>query len=109
MPEPWKTDFDGVDKQSRFDSFNFSDYAYDHSWTMNGEYNWKALADNYNECYHCMTAHPDVPSMANLETYSVDTKAGHIQHFANPDADKVDPRDKIASTFYFPNASMTVA
>lgn len=80
-PEPeisWEDDFKGIDLQPRFQDFNFEDYAFDHTWEMDGEYNWKILADNYNECYHCLTTHPDIPA-------------------------------KIASTYYFPNASMTVS
>jgi phenylpropionate dioxygenase-like ring-hydroxylating dioxygenase large terminal subunit len=105
----WKDDFEGVDKQSRLAEFNFSDFHFDHSWDMDGEFNWKILADNYNECYHCITAHPDVPSLADLEAYSVDTKGDAILHFANPDPETLAPGLKIASTFYFPNASMTVS
>jgi phenylpropionate dioxygenase-like ring-hydroxylating dioxygenase large terminal subunit len=105
----WKDDFEDVDQQSRLAEFNFSDFQFDHSWDMDGEFNWKILADNYNECYHCLTAHPDVPSLADLEAYSVDTKGGAILHFANPDPETLPPGLKIASTFYFPNASMTVS
>jgi hypothetical protein len=33
-----------------------------HTWDMEGDFNWKILADNYNECYHCQVAHPDIPT-----------------------------------------------
>ncbi|KAM0425421.1 hypothetical protein ACHAPT_009478 [Fusarium lateritium] len=107
-PEPWDIDFEGVDRQARFNDIDFSDYVFDHTWGMDGDYNWKVLADNYNECYHCKTAHPDVPALADLSAYDVDTKAGYIQHYANADPEKLESRNKIASTYYFPNASMTV-
>lgn len=45
----WEADFASVDEQPRFEIFNMDDYHYDHSWDMIGEYNWKVLADNYNE------------------------------------------------------------
>jgi phenylpropionate dioxygenase-like ring-hydroxylating dioxygenase large terminal subunit len=34
-----------------------------------GHYNWKILADNFNECYHCPTTHPDIPAFLNLESF----------------------------------------
>ncbi|KAE8419172.1 hypothetical protein BDV36DRAFT_308086 [Aspergillus pseudocaelatus] len=104
----WEKDFKGIDEQPRFKDFNFEDYVFDHAWEMDGPYNWKILADNYNECYHCQTAHPDVPSLADLEAYAVDTVDGSIIHFANAKPDQVERGLKIASTYYFPNSSMTV-
>ncbi|KAF2186008.1 ISP domain-containing protein [Zopfia rhizophila CBS 207.26] len=104
----WEDDFDTVDKQERFSEFNFDDYEFDHNWEMDGGYNWKILADNFNECYHCKTTHPDVPSLANLESYDVNTKAGHIQHDAGTTSEQRAAGLRIASTYYFPNASMTV-
>ncbi|KAJ5674444.1 uncharacterized protein N7477_004378 [Penicillium maclennaniae] len=103
----WDRDFKDIDLQPRFSHFNFDNYVYDHSWEMDGEYNWKLLADNYNECYHCLTAHPDVPAIADLSTYDVDTKDGSIIHFANAKQETIDAGLEIASTYYFPNASMT--
>lgn len=106
---PWAEDFHGVDTQERFNDFNFEDYEFDHTWGMSGDYNWKTLADNYNECYHCPLAHPDTRDLATVEAYQVDTKAGHIQHFA-AQAEEQRERSgiKFASTYYFPNACMTV-
>jgi phenylpropionate dioxygenase-like ring-hydroxylating dioxygenase large terminal subunit len=50
---PWEKDFAGVDEQSRLKPFDFSQYQFDHQWEMVGDYNWKTLADNYNEVvYH---------------------------------------------------------
>ncbi|KAF2820157.1 ISP domain-containing protein [Ophiobolus disseminans] len=106
---PWGADFKGVDKQARFDSFNFDDYRFDHIWEMSGDYNWKTLADNYNECYHCPTAHPDAAALADLTLYAVDTNGGHIQHYANLKQAFENSGLKICSTFYFPNACMTVS
>lgn len=111
-PQPevsWEEDFKGIDLQERFQDFNFEDYQFDHAWEMDGAFNWKILADNYNECYHCSTAHPDVPSLANLSSYDVDTKDGSIIHHANAEPEKIAQGMKIASTYYFPNASMTVS
>lgn len=45
----WEEDFKAVDCQPRLKNFNFEEYTFDHQWEMLGEYNWKTLADNYNE------------------------------------------------------------
>jgi phenylpropionate dioxygenase-like ring-hydroxylating dioxygenase large terminal subunit len=45
----WKESFQAVDDQERLHAFKMEDYRYDHSWDMDGEYNWKTLIDNYNE------------------------------------------------------------
>ncbi|KAJ5688491.1 hypothetical protein N7536_011110 [Penicillium majusculum] len=108
-PIPWEEDFKGVDTQERFGQFDFSRYRFDHTWQMDGNYNWKTLADNYNECYHCSVAHPDVAKLADLSYYYTVSRPGHIQHFSRPKEDKVEDDIKNASTYYFPNACMTVS
>ncbi|KAF9639907.1 iron-sulfur cluster-binding protein [Lasiodiplodia theobromae] len=103
----WTDDFGGVDLQPRLAQFQMAEYTFDHAWSMVGDYNWKTLADNYNECYHCPTAHPGVVSVSDLSKYYVDTQAGHIQHFSTDKSE--DAGLKIASTFYYPNASLTLS
>ncbi|GLB11926.1 hypothetical protein AtubIFM57258_009200 [Aspergillus tubingensis] len=105
----WDDDFKGIDLQSRFADVKWEDYTFDHTWEQDGDYNWKILADNYNECYHCATTHPDIPALADLATYSVDTKDGGIIHDAHSKPDQIAAGLRIASTYYFPNASMTVS
>lgn len=104
----WDDDFAGVDTQERFKIYNIAEYKFDHSWEMDAKYNWKALADNYNECYHCPTTHPDVPALTDLSVYNVDTKACHLQHFT---ANKGSEQNtlKVSSTYYFPNSCMTLS
>jgi phenylpropionate dioxygenase-like ring-hydroxylating dioxygenase large terminal subunit len=102
----WDDEFEGVDQQQRFGDLNFEDYQFDHTWEMTGAYNWKLLADNYNECYHCPTSHPDIPSLADLSSYAVNTKAGHIQHDVASTPEQVAAGLKVVPTYYFPNASM---
>ena len=46
---PWEDHFDGVDKRPRQKDFSMDDFAFDHAWELEGEYNWKAMVDNYNE------------------------------------------------------------
>lgn len=61
VPEvPWEEQFLDVDKQDRFENFNFDDYVLDHTYTLDGRFNWKILADNFNECYHCKTTYVKV-------------------------------------------------
>lgn len=105
----WNEDFEGVDTQERFSYYNFDDYQFDHTWEMEGEYNWKILADNYNECYHCPTSHPDIPSIANLNSYRVEKKGAQIIHFGMPTPEQIARGLNVAATFYVPNASMNVS
>ncbi|KAJ5398177.1 Rieske 2Fe-2S family protein [Penicillium cosmopolitanum] len=104
----WERDFKDIDLQPRFSDFDWNNYAFDHTWEMDGAYNWKVLADNYNECYHCATAHPDVQSVADLNSYSVDTVDGSIIHLPASTPEQIKAGLKVCSTYYFPNASMTV-
>ncbi|KAK5094845.1 hypothetical protein LTS08_008463 [Lithohypha guttulata] len=105
----WEDDFNSVDQNPRHKEFDFDDYVFDHSWGMNGDYNWKTLADNYNECYHCATAHPDARAVSDLHAYKVETKGSIIEHFANTKPEQEKAGLKIVSNFYFPNACMTVS
>jgi phenylpropionate dioxygenase-like ring-hydroxylating dioxygenase large terminal subunit len=104
----WDDDFKGVDEQPRFSSYQFEDYVYDHTWEQSGDYNWKILADNYNECYHCKTTHPDLPAIADLESYYVECKGTHIQHYGNPSSEQIDSGYNVVATYFWPNASMNV-
>ncbi|KAK3704820.1 hypothetical protein LTR37_013652 [Vermiconidia calcicola] len=104
----WEDDHAGIDRQERYKDFNFDNYVFDHVWHMDGAYNWKILADNYNECYHCATAHPDIGALANLETYSVDTKASQIIHDPATTEEQRKAGLVVASTYYFPNVSTNV-
>ncbi|KAH7120747.1 Rieske [2Fe-2S] iron-sulfur domain-containing protein [Dendryphion nanum] len=105
----WEDDFDKVDKQEKFSIYNFEDYEYDHTWKIDANYNWKIAADNYNECYHCKTTHPDIPSIANLETYNVSTKSAYIKHDAATTPEQIAAGLQVAITYYFPNVSMNVS
>ncbi|TLD21347.1 hypothetical protein PspLS_09262 [Pyricularia sp. CBS 133598] len=105
----WNDDFLGIDKQERFQHYNFEDYVYDHQWDMEGDWNWKILADNYNECYHCPTSHPDIPSIADLNSYYVNTEKAYIQHFGEPTEEQIANGFRVAATYFWPNASMNVS
>ena len=104
----WEEDFGGIDRQERYKDFNFDDYVFDHTWQMDGAYNWKILADNYNECYHCATSHPDIGAVANLQSYSVDTEGVKIIHDPATTEEQREAGLIVASTYYFPNASTNI-
>jgi phenylpropionate dioxygenase-like ring-hydroxylating dioxygenase large terminal subunit len=105
---PWEEDFNGIDTQARYQVFNFDDYVLDHEYTIEGHYNWKILADNFNECYHCPVAHPDIPTLADIETHQVDTDHGWIKHQSTPTSEQKRLGLAIASTYFFPNVSISV-
>lgn len=109
VPEvSWDEQFRGTDQQERFNQFDFDDYDFDHSYTMEGDFNWKILADNFNECYHCKTTHPDLPDIANLETYDVNCSADHIDHDPKSSPEQVEKGMNICSTYLFPYSSYTI-
>lgn len=105
---PWSSTFAGVDEQERLGAFDTSRYRFDHEWELPGAYDWKTLAENYNECYHCPTGHPAVNGVTNLSRYWVETAGNHIQHF-NVDKDDGTKGLGIYSTFFYPNASATLS
>lgn len=105
----WETDFDTVDKQERFEQFDFNDYVLDHTYELQGAYNWKNAADNFNECYHCKTTHPDVPNFLTIDSADCETKAGHIQHDHASTPEQREKGFNVNSTYYFPNVSMSIS
>ncbi|KAF4993702.1 hypothetical protein FDECE_13342 [Fusarium decemcellulare] len=107
--EPWEGDFKDVDKQDRYKVYNFDDYDLDHTYELDGDYNWKILADNFNECYHCPTTHADIPEFLNLESFDSDTKDGHIQHHCESTPEQKEKGLYTASTYYFPMSAMVVS
>ena len=88
---------------------DFDEYELDHTYELEGHYNWKILADNFNECYHCPTTHPDIPAFLNLESFDSDLKDGYIQHHCAPTEEQVKAGVNTHSTYYFPNSSMSVS
>lgn len=105
---PFDECFKDVDIQSRYGPINFSNYSLHHIYKLHTTYNWKIASDNFNECYHCPTTHPDIPAFLNLDSFDSDLKDGHIQHACAPTQEQVDMGVNVHSTYYFPNVSMTV-
>ena len=104
----WEDDFAGIDTQERFKQYSFDDYVLDNVYRMDGAFNWKILADNFNECYHCPTTHPDVPTLADIQTHDVDTGSAWITHKSTLTEEQQKNGLGISSTYYFPNVSLSV-
>ena len=104
----WEEDFEGVDVQQRYKKFDFAEYELDHEYVVEGQFNWKVLADNFNECYHCPVAHPDIPTLADIETHDVEGVKGWIEHQTVPTEEQERLGLAIASTYFFPNVSISV-
>ncbi|EXJ55212.1 hypothetical protein A1O7_08138 [Cladophialophora yegresii CBS 114405] len=104
---PWEMRLQGSDRRSRLAIFNMDDYVYDHSWSIQGNYNWKAAADNYNECYHCPTTHPGFVETSNLDKYRFEAEGAELQYFMEDLPGKTS-RDFTPSWFY-PNGALNIA
>lgn len=110
VPEvDWQDDFEGSDTQARLQQFNWDDYEFDHHWEIAANYNWKIAADNYNECYHCKTTHPDIPTVADLASYSVNTQRSWIQHNGATTAEQKEKGLTVCANYLWPNASTNVS
>ncbi|KAJ5953627.1 hypothetical protein N7454_000523 [Penicillium verhagenii] len=105
----WEEHFRDVDTQERYKEYNFDDYDLDHTYELEGQYNWKVLADNFNECYHCPTTHPDIPEFLNLDSFDSDLIDGHIQHHCVSTPEQKAKGLYTASTYYFPMSAMVVS
>jgi hypothetical protein len=77
----WASDFSGVDRLARHESFSLDDYKFDHTSQEDIDYNWKTLADKYS-------------SNSKIE-----------QLFTT--GEESEKSSRMISDFYFPNAAMT--
>ena len=59
-----------------------SDLTFAHRLTYDIEANWKAVIDNFLECYHCHIAHKDFVSLVDMSTYQVTTHGIYSSHMA---------------------------
>ena len=53
-----------------------------HRLTYRIEANWKAVTDNFLECYHCQVAHKDFVTLVEMDTYKVATHGIYSSHMA---------------------------
>ncbi|KAJ9616571.1 hypothetical protein H2200_000290 [Cladophialophora chaetospira] len=102
----WESMFQGSDMRPRLEPFNMDEYVFDHAWSMEGEYNWKACADNYNECYHCPTTHPGFAASCDLSKYSAEIAGGEILFFLTDKPGK--STNNYAPSYFYPNATISM-
>lgn len=53
-----------------------------HRLTYKIKANWKAVIDNFLECYHCPVAHRDFCTLVEMDTYKVRTHGIYSSHMA---------------------------
>ena len=53
-----------------------------HRLTYSVRANWKAVVDNFLECYHCPVAHRDFVTLVEMDTYNVTTHGIWSSHMA---------------------------
>ncbi|KAH9215440.1 Rieske [2Fe-2S] iron-sulfur domain-containing protein, partial [Leptodontidium sp. 2 PMI_412] len=84
----WEDQYGNMDQQKVLvgSGIDWTNAEYDFTWTAEGNFNWKLMQDNYNECYHCLTAHPAVAKTTNLDTYDF---TADQQHMSFPSATSV--------------------
>ena len=56
--------------------------AFAHRLTYTVRANWKAVVDNFLECYHCPVAHRDFVTLVEMDTYKVATHGIWSSHMA---------------------------
>ncbi|KAF3392483.1 Choline monooxygenase [Penicillium rolfsii] len=88
----WEDDCKGIELQPPFKDFNYEDYTFDQTWELNGDYNWKILADHYNGSYQ-----------------SVNTQKDSISHSPNTTPEQIAQGLQSTSNYHFPNASTAVS
>ena len=61
---------------SRFDDWELEHLVSTHRITYDVQANWKAVFQNYNECYHCSLVHPQLNPVTSVKTASNDFEEG---------------------------------
>lgn len=107
-PEPWEREFEGIDKQDRYERYDLNDYVFDHEFEIDADTNWKLCSDNFNECYHCPTSHPTIPTLFDVETLTQDSKDGWVISKSAQNEEQKRDGLQICTTYYFPNVSTNV-
>lgn len=107
-PEPWEKEFDGIDTQERYAGYNLDEYAFDHEFAIEADTNWKLCSDNFNECYHCPTAHPTIPTLFDVETLTQDSKDSFVVSVSAQNEEQKRDGLRICTTYYFPNCSTNI-
>ena len=61
---------------------DIGDLTFAHRLTYRIRANWKAVVDNFLECYHCPVAHKDFVTLVEMDTYKVTTHGIYSSHMA---------------------------
>ena len=61
---------------------DLSELALAQTLTYSIKANWKAVVDNFLECYHCPVAHRDFCTLVEMDTYKVKTHGIYSSHMA---------------------------
>ncbi|MXW47734.1 MAG: Rieske 2Fe-2S domain-containing protein [Gammaproteobacteria bacterium] len=61
---------------------DIANLTFAHRLTYRVQANWKAVVDNFLECYHCPVAHRDFCSLIDMQTYKVRTHDIYSSHMA---------------------------
>lgn len=61
---------------------DIGDLTFAHRLTYRIQANWKAVVDNFLECYHCAVAHNDFVTLVEMDTYKVTTHGIYSSHMA---------------------------
>lgn len=72
--------FEGFDAELETHIPAFADMQRMSTFTSVVEANWKVIADNYLECYHCAPAHPAFADLVDLTTYHSACHANYSSH-----------------------------
>ncbi|KAJ5572371.1 Aromatic-ring-hydroxylating dioxygenase alpha subunit, partial [Penicillium sp. DV-2018c] len=102
----WEDDIAETDLQPRFNDFSWEDYSFDHTWELTGEYNWKIMADDFSKRYH--QSKDLLAPVAGLSSHADGADDGTVVHSTNSPSDRISKNLMTATTYYFPNTSMTV-
>lgn len=105
----WEDQLRNVDQSDRMNKFDFAEeFVYDHEWDMELDANWKGLIENYNECYHCPTAHPLIAGVSDVSKYRVEPNGEGILEHEIINKDQGEKQFRRSITFFYPSTSVTI-
>ena len=78
-----KSQTQGLEDEIRHYCPQVDEFVFAHRHTYEVESNWKVLADNFLECYHCHTAHKDFVDLVDMESYRSHVRGIYSSHVSN--------------------------
>ena len=79
---PLAAQTDGLAREMTGHAPDLGALTFAHRLTYTVHANWKAVVDNFLECYHCPVAHRDFVSLVEMDTYKVTTHGIWSSHMA---------------------------